>query len=74
MATTSKGFELVPLDQPDADFDVKKFLNDNWELANTLVAALETQVTSTQKMTDATTGSKYKFGINNGQVYIEEVE
>lgn len=38
-----------------------------------MVEGLATEIANGTKITDSTTGKKYKFGVENGILYVEEV-
>lgn len=48
-------------------FNIVTMLNENWDKIDSALGAAS-------NITDSSTGLKYKWGVSNGQLYIEEVE
>ena len=69
---TTPNLKLKKIQLTDSPPDIT-VLNTNWDKLDTEVQAAKATAESASVMTDTTTGSKYKWGIDNKIAYIEEV-
>jgi hypothetical protein len=68
MATTTVNYGF---EKPNYDFEV---FNRNADAIDAKIKEIDRKVDSASIMIDITTKLKYKFGVDNGIPYIEEVE
>lgn len=70
VAATPKLVDTVKSDLTRSIDDTKNTLNESLEETKN---SLEEKIVNSQKITDDSTGVSYRFGINDGLIYLEEV-